>query len=218
MMASFMSYFGGRRDPKQSARDAIVTLRQQLQMIEKKEEYLQKKIDEEVKKAKANAVSNKTAATAALRRKKASEQELDRLSGTRLQLEMQVNTLESANLNAETMAAMKKASEALGHIHGNLTIDKVDATMNKVNEQRELANDIAEAISNPMNSGIDLDDDELKAELEALEQDDLNERLMGAEHVPIHNPAGPSRVEESRKAVEDDEETQLRELTASMAM
>jgi hypothetical protein len=61
-MASFMSLFGGRRDPKQAARDAIVTLRQQLQMIEKKEDYLQKKIDEETKKAKANAVSNKTGA------------------------------------------------------------------------------------------------------------------------------------------------------------
>lgn len=61
-MASFMSYFGGRRDPKQSARDAIVTLRQQLQLIEKKEEYLQKKIDEELKKAKANAVTNKNGA------------------------------------------------------------------------------------------------------------------------------------------------------------
>ena len=60
MMASFMGYFGGRRDPKQSSRDAIVTLRQQLQMIEKKEEYLQKKIDQELKTAKANAVSNKT--------------------------------------------------------------------------------------------------------------------------------------------------------------
>jgi hypothetical protein len=59
MMASFMSYFGARRDPKQSARDAIVGLRQQLQMLEKKEEYLQKKIDEEVHKAKANAVTNK---------------------------------------------------------------------------------------------------------------------------------------------------------------
>ena len=59
MMAGFMSYFGGRRDAKQSSRDAIVTLRQQLQMVEKKEEYLQKKIDEELKKAKANAVSNK---------------------------------------------------------------------------------------------------------------------------------------------------------------
>ena len=59
MMASFMSYFGGRRDPKKSSRDAIVTLRQQLQMIEKKGEYLQKKIDEETRIAKQNAVTNK---------------------------------------------------------------------------------------------------------------------------------------------------------------
>ena len=59
-MASFMSYFGaGRKDPKQTARDAIIGLRQQLQMIDKKEEYLQKKIDDDLKKAKANVVSNK---------------------------------------------------------------------------------------------------------------------------------------------------------------
>ena len=56
---------------------------------------------------------------AALKRKKMNETELDRLAGTRMQLEMQVNTLESANLNAETMAAMKKASDALKVIHGN---------------------------------------------------------------------------------------------------
>jgi len=181
---------------------------------------LQKKIEEQVKKAKANAVSNKAVATAALRSKKTHEAELDRLAGTRLQLEMQVNTLESANLNAETMAAMKKASEALGTIHGNLTIDKVDATMNKVNEQRELANEIAEALSNPMYGSADIDEDDLKAELAELEQDTLNERLMGADHVPIHQPAGPSRVEESRlpTAVEDDEEAQLRELQAALAM
>lgn len=61
-----MSYFGGRRDPKASAREAIVTLRQQLQMLEKKEEHLQKKIDEEMKKARANAVSNKAGACAGL--------------------------------------------------------------------------------------------------------------------------------------------------------
>lgn len=55
-----MSYFGGRRDTKQSTRDAIVTLRQQLQMIEKKEEYIQKKIETETSTARANAISNKT--------------------------------------------------------------------------------------------------------------------------------------------------------------
>ena len=30
--------------------------------------------------------------------------------------------------------------------------------MSAINEQREIANEISEAISNPMNAGIDLDD------------------------------------------------------------
>ncbi|KAH7887795.1 Snf7-domain-containing protein [Phlebopus sp. FC_14] len=218
MLSGFMSYFGGRRDTKQAARDAIVGLRQQLQMIEKKEEYLQKKIDEEMKKAKANAVSNKALATQALRRKKASEAEMDRLGGQRLQLELQINTLESANLNAETMQAMKKASDVLSSIHGNMTMDKVDATMAKIAEQRDIANEIADAISSPPMG--DTDEDELKAELEQLEQEQLDERLAGAEHVPAHIPAGARRAEERPHATaeEDDEEVQLRELQAALAM
>jgi charged multivesicular body protein 4 len=62
MMASFMSYFTGRRDSKQSARDAIVALREQLITIEKKEEHLQRQIAQDIATAKANAVSNKTGA------------------------------------------------------------------------------------------------------------------------------------------------------------
>jgi len=117
------------------------------------------------------------------------------------------------------MAAMKKASDALKVIHGNLTMDKVDATMATVNEQRELANEVAEAISNPMYGNADIDDDQLKAELEELEQDELNERLSGAERAPVHMPAG-TRVEGARSpaAIEDDEEAQLRELQAALAM
>lgn len=210
--------FGGRKDPKQSARDAIVGLRQQLQMIEKKEEYLQKRMDEELKKAKANAVSNKAVATAALKRKKAHEVELDRLAGTRLQLEMQVNTLESANLNAETMAAMKKAADALKVIHGKMTVEQVDATMAAVHDQKAVADEIAEIISSPP-GGETLDQDELEAELGELEQEVLNERLAGAEHVPIHRP-DTGRAEKAPAATveEDDEEAELRQLQASMAM
>ncbi|OSC98969.1 Snf7-domain-containing protein [Trametes coccinea BRFM310] len=216
-MAGIMSYFGGRRDPKQSSRDAIVTLRQQLQMIEKKEEYLQKKIEEETKKARANAVTNKAAATNALRRKKVTEQELERLQNTRFGLEMQVNTLESASFNAENMAAMKKASEALKTIHGKLTIDKVDQTMAEIQEQTQLANEVSNAISSNV-VDVEIDEDELKQELADLEQDELNDRLMGADHVPVHHPAGPSRIEDKRQAVEDDEEAQLKELQAALAM
>lgn len=49
----------GRKDNKNSARDAIVGLRSQLLMLEKKEDHLNKKIDDELKKAKANVTTNK---------------------------------------------------------------------------------------------------------------------------------------------------------------
>jgi charged multivesicular body protein 4 len=45
---------------------------------------------------------------------------MERLNGQRLQLEQQINTLESANLNLETMQAMKKASDALEQVHGSM--------------------------------------------------------------------------------------------------
>ncbi|KAJ6539292.1 Snf7-domain-containing protein [Mycena capillaripes] len=217
MMASIMSYFG-RRDTKQSAREAIVGLRQQLQMIEKKEEHLQKKIDQELKIAKANAVSNKPLATSALKRKRANETQLEQLRGQQMQLEMQVNTLESANLNAETMAAMKKATQVLSEIHSGMTVAKVDETMAQITEQREVANEITELISNP--TGIDtLGDEELQAELAALEDEALTDRLMGADHVPITMPEGAVRADRQPTMVtEDDEEAALRQLQAEMAM
>lgn len=70
-------------------------------------------------------------ATAALKRKKLAEQELDRLAGTRLQIEMQVSTLESANLNAETMAAMKKGADALKVIHSKVYVLHIGILINK---------------------------------------------------------------------------------------
>ncbi|KAF7355268.1 Vacuolar sorting protein [Mycena sanguinolenta] len=214
MMAGIMSYFG-RRDTKQSAREAIVVLRQQLQMIEKKEEHLQKKIDQDLKIAKANAVSNKPLATSALKRKRFNETQLEQLRGQQMQLEMQVNTLESANLNKETMDAMKKAAQALADIHSGMSVAKVDQTMAEIQEQRAVADEITELISNPV--GVDMgDQEELEAQLAALEDEALTDRLMGADHVPIHVPAGA--VPAAKQAVtEDDEEAALRQLQAEMA-
>ena len=56
-----MNFFG-KKENKNSARDAIVGLRQQLLMLDKKEEHLNKKIEDELKKAKANVTTNKRGA------------------------------------------------------------------------------------------------------------------------------------------------------------
>jgi charged multivesicular body protein 4A/B len=58
-MSGWLSYFTGQRDTKTTTRQAIVGLREQLAMLDKKEEHLEKKVEEELKKAKANAISNK---------------------------------------------------------------------------------------------------------------------------------------------------------------
>lgn len=59
-MSGWMSYFTGSGGKSQDkARDAIVGLRSQLLMLEKKEEHLNKKIEDETRKAKANATANK---------------------------------------------------------------------------------------------------------------------------------------------------------------
>jgi charged multivesicular body protein 4 len=75
--------------------------------------------------------------------------------------------------------------------------------------------------------------EELKNELEELEQEQLNERLAGADHVPVHMPPGAVREDgeclhalpasanttsasRHRVAEEDDEEAQLRALQAEL--
>jgi len=58
-MSSWISYLTGRgAATKDSTREAIVNLREHLLMLDKKEEYLGKKIDDELRKAKANATTN----------------------------------------------------------------------------------------------------------------------------------------------------------------
>lgn len=69
------------------------------------------------------------AAKQALRRKKVAESTLETTLGQITTLEQQINAIESANINRETLAAMQAAREAMGKIHGKLTPEKVDEEM-----------------------------------------------------------------------------------------
>ena len=75
-------------------------------------------------------------------------------------------------------------------------IDKVDQTMDSIREQMELTNEISDAISNPVNVGIDNDEEELKRELEELEAEKLDEVLIRAQGVPQHIPSAANMASE----------------------
>lgn len=44
-------------------------------------------------------------------------------------LEQQIYSIESANINQETLAAMRNAGAAMKQIHGKMTMEDVDVTM-----------------------------------------------------------------------------------------
>ncbi|CAG8723471.1 14899_t:CDS:2, partial [Racocetra fulgida] len=170
---------------------AIVRLRETLQMLEKRENHLQNKIDSELKLAKSNATTNKRAALMALKRKKQYESQIEKIGGSRITIEAQVMAIESANVNLETIKAMESGAEAMKAIHGSMDINKVDDIMDSVRENMDLADEISNAISAPM-IGVDLDDDELTAELEELEQEVLDSQLLEVEPPPVIAPNVPT--------------------------
>ncbi|EIE77900.1 hypothetical protein RO3G_02604 [Rhizopus delemar RA 99-880] len=156
----------------------------------------------------------------ALKRKKAYETNIEKINGARMTIETQMMAIENANVNLETMSAMRAGAEAMKNIHGTMDIDKVDATMDDIRDQMDIANEISEAISRPVGVGDDLDEDELLNELEELEQEELDAKMLetpspavSAPNVPVHAPAAARA-----NAFEDDEEAELRALQASMAM
>ncbi|KAG5985345.1 ESCRT-III subunit protein snf7 [Claviceps digitariae] len=221
------SWFGGgsAQARKDSPKNAILSLRSQLDMLQKRERHLQNQIDEQHEIARKNANSNKNAAKAALRRKKANEHTQEQTLAQIQTLETQINSIESANINHETLLAMQQAGKAMKHIHGKLTPEKVDQTMDELREQNALSEEIVNAITNnPI--GEPIDDDELEAELDELQQEKLDEDILKTGNVPVSDlvqrmPSVANQEPVSNRAhaeEEDDEEAELRKLQAEMAM
>jgi charged multivesicular body protein 4 len=196
-----MSYFTGKgKDTRQSARDSIVALRSQLLILDKKEEHLQKKIEEELKKAKTNATSNKRRVFA--RDSFASSNGSiwsysplpSRLGCAQTETSIR-DRVEPNGWNQDDVGSSSERDwdgEPERGNHGSdeegsrstegytwqsvrhsidesgvwqadqvlslSNINKVDATMESIREQMDLSNEISDAISNPVNMGIEVDD------------------------------------------------------------
>lgn len=218
------SWFGGQsaQQRKDAPKNAILGLRQQLEMLQKREKHLENQMAEQDALARKNVTTNKNVAKSALRRKKGYEHSLEQTSNQIIQLEQQIYSIESANINQETLNAMKNAGQAMKQIHSGLTIDKVDETLDELREQQALSEEIASAILTAGQSNA-VDEDELEAELEGLEQERIDEAMLKTGTVPVGDEVGRlpnAGTKELRPAAqeEDDEEAELAKLKAEMAM
>ncbi|KAK1264610.1 hypothetical protein QJS04_geneDACA016935 [Acorus gramineus] len=175
-----------------SALSSIEKLNESLELLEKKERFLQKKISAEINRAKDYT------AIQCLKKKKMYEAQVEQLGNFQLRIHDQIIMLEGGKATTETMDALRAGASTMKAINQSLSIDNIDKTMEEVTEQSENMKQIQEALAAPVGSAADIDEP------------------------PTRVPIAPTRtsskppIEEARRPVEDTDE--LAVLQAEMAL
>ncbi|KAM8868780.1 charged multivesicular body protein 4b-like [Synchiropus picturatus] len=198
----------GKSGKSPTPQEAIQKLRETEEMMIKKQEFLEKKIDEELALAKKHGTKNKRSALLALKRKKRYMKQLDQIDGTLSTIELQREMLENATSNTEVLKNMNYASKAIKAAHKDMDVDKVHDLLDEIAEQNEIAQEITDAISIPRGMADDFDEDELLSELEELEQEEMDKKLLeveGTEDVSLPSvpPSSLPTVPTKKKEEED---------------
>ena len=159
------------------------------------------------------------------------------IANAKFTLDTQKINLEAMQLNKETLEAQRTAANAMQSAVRQIGgVDAVEETMDQLEEANQDAQEIGEAVSRQIGTGLDLDEDDLLAELEALETDDLTESLtnvsglgapiaqatpqsaeqaeLEALNTMMNFPSAPTSTPAAQMT---EEERELAELEASMA-
>jgi len=210
---------GGGQGP--SPGDAIRKLKEAEEMLQKRCDFQQTKIDKEMAMIKEKLKKkDKKGAMSHLQKKKLYEKAIDTLDRQMGNIRVQIETLETATMNKELFDVQKTAFvDAMKKVHAGMDVDKVEEINMDMQEQLEMANEIQEALAAKLPGGYDLDDeDELDAELEGLEQEMMDEELVSVEDIGSSLPSVPSAAPHLKHdAALSEEDDELARLAAEMS-
>eukprot|EP00922_Rhytidocystis_sp_ex-Travisia-forbesii_P007811 GHVS01011565.1.p1 GENE.GHVS01011565.1~~GHVS01011565.1.p1 ORF type:complete len:232 (-),score=66.38 GHVS01011565.1:94-789(-) len=194
-------FFGRRKEEEQQEAEldlptAIMKNREAIGTLEKRHIHIEKKIQVQENEARQRIHNkDKRGAMLALRRKKMYESELESLENSRLTLEQQIITLESAQTQQVAVGALTTGVQAQKQINNQMNVNKIDKLMEDLQEQQDQQKEVSQVLQQgtPM-----MDDDELMAELEQLEASELDSQLAAAsvpsQPMPGYVPAAASTV------------------------
>jgi hypothetical protein len=90
----------------------------------------------------------------ALKKKKMFEAEIEKHGGIMMNLERQINMLESATIESQILATFKTTAATMKKIQGGLTAEDVDDAMDDIREQMDLGTEIGAALSAPLGDAV----------------------------------------------------------------
>jgi len=147
----------------------INELRENIDLIEKRNLFIEKHKDKLIIEAKAKLNNNdKKGALLILNKKKKIEEEINKNQGSQLLLENQLSNLESANLNKHIINSLSKSNKAIHSLNKDLNVDKIEELMDDIHEEQENYNTIQSIMEQPLQQIYE--DDDLNKELEELEE------------------------------------------------
>lgn len=228
--------FGKKKEegPKAAPTDALTTMREHTSTMEKRIQFLQKKIDAEVVTAKAKAkAGDKRSALMAIKRKNQWIAQQTQLQNQQFTMESQLQMLEGTQMTKSHLEAMKEGNKMMKGAQKDMNVDDVADLMDEMQDAQDDMAEINDALSQPMGFGADMDDADLEAELEGMEAEMLDEQLAamdspqaqpdtGLPAVPVQAAAtavgGGDPPSRGGGGGSGDEEAELAALEAEMAM
>jgi len=111
------------------------------------------------------------------------EKQIDQIYGKKTNIDLQILALEGASSNKDVIVAMQAGARALQAAVAETNVDRVDEVMDDIQESMGLADELGEAISQPI--GPPMDEDELASELAEMEGEMMDEDLLSAPSVPV---------------------------------
>jgi|Laugresbdmm110sn_1035088.scaffolds.fasta_scaffold109758_1 hypothetical protein len=125
------------------------------------------------------------------------EKNLELLENQQLNLENQMNVIESAKTASDVASAMALGGAALKQLSKGTSVESVDRVMDEIHEATDRMAEVQNALAQPVNGEM-MDEDALDAELAELEALELDAELLGDTQAmptaPTSLPLTPARV------------------------
>jgi len=159
----------GEKDKETNNLKIINELRENIDLIEKRNLFIEKQKNKLIIEAKAKLNNNdKKGALLILNKKKKIEEEINKNQGSQLLLENQLSNLESSNLNKHIINSLSKSNKAIHTLNKDLNVDTIEELMDDIQEEKDNYNTIQSIMEQPLQQIYE--DDDLNKELEELEE------------------------------------------------
>ena len=206
--------------------DTISKLNNRIEIIDKREHFLEKKIALYRKIARQQHRAGKTKdALNKLRLSKIYEKEVKKLGNVRMSLQQQIINLESSHMNIQTIEAMKEGQKAMKSMSEKTKIEEVEKLHEDIEEHHQTNQEISDILTQPVGNSELIDEDELEQEYNNLIAEELTKDLLTMKHASPSQfskieglPPVPTHKPSSSTDIDPEEEAELEELERSMAV